>query len=218
MIDTGLGVPASKQKIIFKEFQRLEQGAKVARGLGLGLSIVERIARVLDHKVTLRSAPAKGSTFAVEVPVATGVPAVHPCARSSCAGHAARRRGRAVHRKRAAGAGRHGGAAVRLGLPRARGPGLAALAASESGPRPDALLVDYHLDEGNGIDAIVACASNSATAFRQRYHRRPSPAVRERRARRNPGLQQAGKAGGAARFSGAVARGAAGGRIASPLS
>ena len=37
--------------MIFREFQRLDEGAKVARGLGLGLSIVERIARVLDHKV-----------------------------------------------------------------------------------------------------------------------------------------------------------------------
>ena len=44
----------SKQRAIFQEFQRLDQGAKVARGLGLGLSIVERIARVLDHRVELR--------------------------------------------------------------------------------------------------------------------------------------------------------------------
>ena len=49
--DTGLGIPPSKKQAIFKEFHRLDQGAKVARGLGLGLSIVERIARVLDHKV-----------------------------------------------------------------------------------------------------------------------------------------------------------------------
>src|SRR5690606_7265244 len=47
VIDTGLGIPQAKQRVIFQEFQRLEQGARVARGLGLGLSIVERIARVL---------------------------------------------------------------------------------------------------------------------------------------------------------------------------
>src|SRR5262249_61298576 len=45
ILDTGLGIPISKQQVIFKEFYRLDQGAKVARGLGLGLSIVERIAR-----------------------------------------------------------------------------------------------------------------------------------------------------------------------------
>src|SRR5437879_4489017 len=53
--DTGLGIPQSKQRAVFREFQRLDQGAKVARGLGLGLSIVERIARVLDHRIVLQS-------------------------------------------------------------------------------------------------------------------------------------------------------------------
>ena len=38
--DTGLGIPTSKKRVIFREFHRLDEGAKVARGLGLGLSIV----------------------------------------------------------------------------------------------------------------------------------------------------------------------------------
>ncbi|HZD89764.1 MAG TPA: PAS-domain containing protein, partial [Pseudolabrys sp.] len=42
--DTGLGIPAEKQRDIFIEFHRLDQGARIARGLGLGLSIVERLA------------------------------------------------------------------------------------------------------------------------------------------------------------------------------
>src|SRR5262249_57350339 len=45
-------------------------GARVARGLGLGLSIVERIARVLDHKVRLDSTVGRGSHFSVDVPLA----------------------------------------------------------------------------------------------------------------------------------------------------
>src|SRR5690606_8138810 len=53
--DTGLGIPPQQRKMIFREFHRLDEGAKVARGLGLGLSIVERIARVLDYKVDLTS-------------------------------------------------------------------------------------------------------------------------------------------------------------------
>ena len=73
--DTGLGIPENKQKIVFREFQRLDQGAKVARGLGLGLSIVERIGRVLDHPVTLTSEPGRGSVFRVEVPVVAALPA-----------------------------------------------------------------------------------------------------------------------------------------------
>jgi signal transduction histidine kinase/ActR/RegA family two-component response regulator len=68
--DTGIGIPRSKQRIVFTEFHRLDQGAKVARGLGLGLSIVERIGRVLDHKVELSSAVGRGTHFSVEVPLA----------------------------------------------------------------------------------------------------------------------------------------------------
>ena len=63
--DTGLGIPKSKQRTVFREFQRLEQGASVARGLGLGLSIVERIARVLGHAIVLRSEPGRGTVFSV---------------------------------------------------------------------------------------------------------------------------------------------------------
>jgi Na+/proline symporter/signal transduction histidine kinase len=72
--DTGLGVPQSKKRAIFAEFRRLETGAKVARGLGLGLSIVERIARVLDHKIDMRSIVGRGSLFSVAVPVAPALP------------------------------------------------------------------------------------------------------------------------------------------------
>src|SRR5580692_1813365 len=45
--DTGIGIPHSKRRAVFREFHRLDQGARAARGVGLGLSIVERIARVL---------------------------------------------------------------------------------------------------------------------------------------------------------------------------
>ncbi|MGF9760497.1 PAS domain-containing hybrid sensor histidine kinase/response regulator [Microvirga sp. 0TCS3.31] len=73
--DTGLGIPASKQRVVFREFQRLDQGMKVARGLGLGLSIVERIGRVLKHPITLNSEVGRGSVFRVEVPVVAALPA-----------------------------------------------------------------------------------------------------------------------------------------------
>jgi signal transduction histidine kinase/CheY-like chemotaxis protein len=159
VIDTGLGVPASKQKIIFKEFQRLEQGAKAARGLGLGLSIVERIARVLGHKVTLRSVPGKGSTFAVEMPIVSDMPdaaLVRPDAYAS----AAPLEGVVVlciENEPQVLAGMEsllsGWGCHVLAVPDLAG-ALAII--REGGLRPDALLVDYHLDEGNGIDAIVA--------------------------------------------------------------
>ena len=78
--DTGLGIPANQQRLVFEEFQRLEQGARAARGLGLGLSIVERLGRVLGHPIAVRSWPGRGSVFSVVAPRgAIGVaPAAEP--------------------------------------------------------------------------------------------------------------------------------------------
>jgi Na+/proline symporter/signal transduction histidine kinase len=66
--DTGPGIPRSKHALIFQEFERLTETASAVRGLGLGLSIVERIGRVLDHRVELQSVLDHGSTFSVELP------------------------------------------------------------------------------------------------------------------------------------------------------
>ena len=70
--DTGIGIPHAKRRAVFKEFHRLDQGARVARGVGFGLSIVERIARVLDCEVTLKSNVGRGSRFSIEVPRGAG--------------------------------------------------------------------------------------------------------------------------------------------------
>ena len=72
VIDTGPGIPASKQALIFKEFQRLDETAADVKGLGLGLSIVERIGRVLDAKVSVSSELGKGAMFAIDL--ARGTP------------------------------------------------------------------------------------------------------------------------------------------------
>lgn len=76
--DSGIGIPSSKFRTVFKEFARLDQGARTASGLGLGLSIVDRIARVLNHKVELLSRPGKGTTFRVTMPLDLTVPAPQP--------------------------------------------------------------------------------------------------------------------------------------------
>ena len=72
--DTGLGIPKSKQADIFREFERLPSAIMTAPGAGLGLSIVERLSRVLDHAVLIRSKPGRGSVFSVVVPHAAGLP------------------------------------------------------------------------------------------------------------------------------------------------
>jgi CheY-like chemotaxis protein len=66
--DTGYGIPADKLQAIFLEFERLGQGDGSVPGLGLGLSIVERIARMLDHQLEVLSEPGRGSMFALTVP------------------------------------------------------------------------------------------------------------------------------------------------------
>jgi len=69
VIDTGVGIAADDTERIFEEFQRLASGDKqTKRGLGLGLAIVDRIAGLLDHPVSLRSELGKGSCFEVTVP------------------------------------------------------------------------------------------------------------------------------------------------------
>ncbi len=70
VIDTGPGIPADKQEVIFQEFIRLEKSSGNEHGLGLGLSIVRRIAKVLGHELSLKSSPGKGARFSVRLPVA----------------------------------------------------------------------------------------------------------------------------------------------------
>jgi signal transduction histidine kinase/CheY-like chemotaxis protein len=67
--DTGMGIPEGRRQYIFQEFYQLGNPERDRRkGLGLGLAIVERLARLLGHKIELSSTPGKGSLFAVEVP------------------------------------------------------------------------------------------------------------------------------------------------------
>ncbi len=69
--DTGLGIPQSELVAIFEEYHQLDnQGRQRSRGLGLGLSIVRRLAELLDHKVTVRSVHLKGSVFAIDADIA----------------------------------------------------------------------------------------------------------------------------------------------------
>jgi len=67
--DSGVGMAPEALKRAFREFERLNEGQRMADGSGLGLSIVARIAEVLGHTVTVRSMPGRGSTFAVSVPI-----------------------------------------------------------------------------------------------------------------------------------------------------
>ena len=155
--DTGIGIPPDKRRAVFAEFHRLDRGAKVARGLGLGLSIVERIARVLDHPIALASQVDRGTHFSIEVPVTPTVLGE------------TRQPDPRVDRGRLAkipvlcidnDPNVLDGMATLL-----RGWGCETFQATDlweavatlqaAGKSPGGLLVDYHLDHGNGIEAVA---------------------------------------------------------------
>jgi signal transduction histidine kinase len=180
--DTGVGIPQSKWRDIFIEFHRLDQGARIARGLGLGLSIVERVARVLDCPIGLESESGRGSHFTVTVPLSNEAP-IELLARESARVDPSQLAGitaLCVDNEPSVLDGME--TLLRgWGCDVIKAPDLAfALAAiSERATLPNGLLVDYHLDDGNGIEAIVE--------LRRRYGDLPailitadrSPAVRE---------------------------------------
>ena len=67
--DTGIGIAPDDQESIFGEFHRLEAAQHIDQtGLGLGLSISQRMARMLDHSLKLASEPGKGSCFSLTLP------------------------------------------------------------------------------------------------------------------------------------------------------
>jgi len=71
VLDTGPGIPAEHlEKDIFEEFRRFQpRDALGAKGMGLGLAIVQRMARALDHEIRVHSELGRGSVFSVEVPI-----------------------------------------------------------------------------------------------------------------------------------------------------
>jgi signal transduction histidine kinase/CheY-like chemotaxis protein len=69
VLDSGPGIAQKDQERIFEEFVRCDAGLQSGdHGLGLGLSIVQRSAQLLGHRVSVRSQPGRGSCFEIEVP------------------------------------------------------------------------------------------------------------------------------------------------------
>ncbi len=67
--DTGPGIPEEQRSMIFQDYYQLNNPARDRhKGLGLGLAIVDRGARLLGHRVEVRSTVGKGSVFSIEVP------------------------------------------------------------------------------------------------------------------------------------------------------
>ena len=158
--DTGAGVPADRRQHIFGEFYRLGEGDHDRRGgLGLGLAIVDRLCRLLDHAIELNSTLGKGSCFSVAVPMVDArAEAIKPPAPVLARFDVSN--GKLVVvidndplvLEGMGGLFRSWGCRVVTG--RTDGAALAGLA--EYGQPPDVIISDYHLCDGKtGIEAIT---------------------------------------------------------------
>jgi Na+/proline symporter/signal transduction histidine kinase len=172
--DTGPGIPKSQQALIFKEFQRLDGQSEAIRGLGLGLSIVERICRMLEHKVTLTSVVGSGSAFCITLPMADAKEAaasltkkpVIQMASSQLAGLTVL----CVDNEPAI----LDGMAALLGswncsVLKAAGWEEAVAVTIASDRAPDAILADYHLEHGTGLDVIAAVRARMTASLNLKH-------------------------------------------------
>ena len=156
--DTGPGIPPQHMRQIYEEFQRYQQPFDWGeRGLGLGLSICQRISRLLEHGLDARSRVGRGSMFAIAVPrtahaAAPPAPAAMLPGEDSLAGL----RVLCLDNDREILDG------MRMLLARWQAIAIPAATVDEALERmadsaPQAMLVDYHLhDRLDGLDALDA--------------------------------------------------------------
>jgi Na+/proline symporter/signal transduction histidine kinase len=156
--DTGPGIPKEMCPLIFKEFHRLEDTARSARGLGLGLSIVERIGRVLNAPISVDSTVGRGSVFSIALlrtaaqDQETAVSILPPPpigALKGCVTLCIENEPTVLASMQTMLAG--WGCTVLTAESGVR----AVQALAESGLMPDIILADYHLDQGTGLEAIA---------------------------------------------------------------
>ena len=156
VIDTGIGFNRDQQSLLFAEFSRLEQGARMAQGLGLGLSIVERLVQVMGLTLELASVEGKGSRFSLYLPQGKlRLPEIAAVARGAETASLTGLRVLCVDNERAvldAMAGLLSGWGVDVRVVRSLKDidkeGILV------GWLPDLVLMDYHLDQTSGLDAV----------------------------------------------------------------
>lgn len=155
VIDTGIGIASDKLNTVFREFTRLDDGAREAHGLGLGLSIVDRIARVLKLELQIFSDKGRGTRFSVILPVSDSEPE-QPAAKTQPLPATVAMRGLTVfcidNDARILDGMRS--LLENWGCTVHTFPGSQAALAAAKKLAPDIILADYHLDGETGLDAI----------------------------------------------------------------
>lgn len=181
--DSGRGIPQDRLQAIFLEFNQLDVGRAADRkGVGLGLAIVERIARILACPVRVRSWPGRGSVFSIEIPLSTRRPPqrVSPAPQVSLGNPLPGRRLLVLDNE----------LSIRLSMAALLGQwGCEVLTAGDldeallvlQGQAPELVLADFHLDHGlTGCDVVrdlrthfgCAIAAVMITADRSEQSRR----------------------------------------------
>ena len=161
--DTGPGIPPEQQQAIFAEFQRGESASPWGeKGLGLGLSICQRMAGMLGHRIGLVSRPGRGSCFHLEVPLAAAGAAVQAALPPPPAAELSRLRVLCIDNDPEILEGMRA-LLTRWGLVVQTAPGLErALVLGRTEP-PDLLLVDFHLNESlDGLAVLDILRQNLA--------------------------------------------------------
>lgn len=160
VVDTGVGIAEADRQTIFQEFQRVDESRYSESAMGLGLAIVDRACRMLNHPLVLDSTVGRGSTFSLTVPRGRARPVAVPDERPERAGAVQLRENALVMVI-------ENDAQVAEGMARVLdGWGATALTVAnheqaraaivELGMQPDVILVDYHLDDHlNGVEAVL---------------------------------------------------------------
>ncbi len=182
--DTGPGIRDEDRGVIFEEFRRLHRRASASEGMGLGLAIVERACTRLGHRLELMSRPGQGSVFRVTVPLATtGAPVAETgddprhLPSLADAGLLVLLVDNDEQLRRAMAALLEGWGITVLD---AHGPDDAVALIDEMDFVPDAMLIDYQLDnDQDGLDLV--------TILRRRFGWRPTRIIS---ADRSPGLRE----------------------------
>ncbi|MGO0108639.1 MULTISPECIES: NahK/ErcS family hybrid sensor histidine kinase/response regulator [Pseudomonas] len=152
--DTGRGIAQDRLQAIFLEFNQLDVGRAADRkGVGLGLAIVERIAKILGYRIEVRSWPGRGSVFSIEVPLGKEVPlAAHQVVPLPSVGNPLPGRRLLVLDNEVSILESMGALLGQWGCEVVTATDQAGALLALQGQAPELILADYHLDHG-----VVGC-------------------------------------------------------------